>query len=94
MFFSGQEAATSVIGTALFEELPSYEINVIEKAAEEDEFGFGLDDGPSVETVKKDKAKQFIAFSDSRQAAAFYSSYLTTSYNSILYRRVVLEAMK
>ena len=94
MFFSGQEAATSVIGTALFEELPSYEITVTEKEAEEDEFGFGFDDGPSVETVKKDKAKQFIAFSDSRQAAAFYSSYLTTSYNSILYRRVVLEAMK
>lgn len=94
MFFSGQEAATSVIGTALFEELPSYEVEVIDKEEETDEFGFGFAVSPTVETAKKDRAKQFIAFSDSRQAAAFYSSYLTTSYNSILYRRVILEAMK
>lgn len=92
MFFSGQEAATSVLGTALFEELPSYEIEFVEKQDDFDEFGFGTSAESKLNI--KEKAKQFIAFSDSRQAAAFYSSYLTTSYNAFLYRRVILEAIK
>ena len=91
MFFSGQEASTSVIGTALFEELPSYTVTV-QKPVEEDEFGdeFGVE---NVE-IKEKAAKQFIAFSDSRQAAAFYASYLNISYNSILYKRLIMETLK
>lgn len=91
MFFSGQEAATSVIGTALFEELPSYEIHFEQSIDDDDEFGFGAVEEKSTQ-VKT--AKQFIAFSDSRQAAAFYASYLSTSYNNILYKRLILEALK
>lgn len=90
MFFSGQEASTSVIGTALYEELPSYEIVVKEKT-EADDFGddFGFDSEPK----KLKTAKQFIAFSDSRQAAAFYASYLSLSYNNILYKRLIMETL-
>lgn len=90
-FFSGQEASTSVIGTALFEELPSYKIILKQHGTEADDFGgeFGFR-----EEVKEKTAKQFIAFSDSRQAAAFYASYLNISYNNILYKRLIMEAMK
>lgn len=89
-FFSGQEAATSVIGTALFEELPSYKIT-LHRHEPSNDFGdaFGL-----TETVKEKTAKQFIAFSDSRQAAAFYASYLNISYNDLLYRRLIAETLK
>ncbi len=90
MFFSGQEASTSVIGTALFEELPSYKITLQHHEADDD---FG-DDFGFTETVKEKTAKQFIAFSDSRQAAAFYASYLNISYNDILYKRLIVEALK
>ena len=91
MFFSGQEASTSVIGTALFEELPSYKIAIQEHHTEADDFGdeFGFS-----EEVKEKTAKQFIAFSDSRQAAAFYASYLNISYNNILYKRLIMEVVK
>jgi hypothetical protein len=91
MFFSGQEASTSVIGTALFEELPSYKIAIQEHHTEADDFGdeFGFS-----EEVKGKTAKQFIAFSDSRQAAAFYASYLNISYNNILYKRLIMEVVK
>lgn len=96
MFFSGQEAATSVIGTALFEELPSYMIiNNSENKNSDDELG--LDFGVDFEETEKEKtplAKQFIAFSDSRQAAAFYASYLNISYNNILYKRLIIEQLK
>jgi len=91
MFFSGQEAATSVIGTALFESLPSYEIT-LEETDDEDEFG--LESKAGYVERKKRIAKQFIAFSDSRQAAAFYASYLNISYNNILYKRLIVEALK
>lgn len=91
LFFSGQEAATSVIGTALFEALPSFEVRVVESTTDDDEFGLG-DSTEQEEKVKT--AKQFIAFSDSRQAAAFYASYLSTTYNNILYKRLILEALK
>lgn len=92
MFFSGQEASTSVIGTALFEELPSYSIKQ-EIVLEEDDTGFGLN-GLTQVTTKTNKAKQFIAFSDSRQAAAFFSSYFDRTYRNILYKRLIVETLK
>lgn len=91
MFFSGQEASTSVIGTALFEELPSYKVTFQQHTTEADDFG---DEFGFTEEIKEKTAKQFIAFSDSRQAAAFYASYLNISYNNILYKRLIIEAMK
>ena len=91
MFFSGQEAVTSVVGTSLFEELPSYKVSV-ETRQEEDDDGFGF--APVMMESKTSEAKQFIAFSDSRQAAAFYASYLDRTYRNILYKRLIVETLK
>lgn len=90
-FFTGQEAVTSVIGTALFEELPSYKV-IIETNQSEDENGFGF--AANTNTIKELQAKQFIAFSDNRQAAAFYATYLDQTYTNILYKRIVIETLK
>lgn len=90
-FFSGQEAVTSVLGTALFESLPSYKI-VIEKGCSDDD-GFGFDEFEEVRR-EENEAKQFIAFSDNRQAAAFYASYMDQTYRDILYKRLILETLK
>lgn len=88
-FFSGQEASTSVIGTSLFEELPSHEKHI--KIENEDfDDGFG-EPGETVEEVHK--AKQFLAFSDSRQAAAYFATYFSTSYDQILFARIIQEAV-
>ena len=91
-FFTGQEAVTSVLGTALFESLPSYKI-VIEKAHQDDDDGFGFDGFEDTQR-EENEAKQFIAFSDSRQAAAFYASYMDQTYRDILYKRLLLETLK
>lgn len=91
-FFTGQEAVTSVIGTALFEELPSYKI-VQEISIENDDTGFGSDeDYSAIRKVKE--AKQFLAFSDNRQGAAFYATYLEQTYRNILYKRLIVETLK
>lgn len=89
-FFTGQEASTSVIGTSLFEELPSH-IKKVTLKTDNDFDGFDIDIGESVEEVAQ--AKQFIAFSDSRQSAAYFASYLSTSYDEILYGRLVYNTL-
>ncbi len=93
-FFTGQEAVTSVIGTALFEELPSYKTihETVEINNDEDSFDFNEEEETNVE--KEETAKQFIAFSDSRQAAAYFASYFSETYEEILYRRIIVEALK
>lgn len=91
-FFTGQEAVTSVIGTALFEELPSYKI-VQELHINEDDTGFGSDESYQIQKKVKE-AKQFLAFSDNRQGAAFYATYLDQTYRNILYKRLIVEVLK
>ena len=93
-FFVGQEAVTSVIGTALFEALPSYKV-VHEKIQFQDDFMFDEEEDEELDnSYKEECAKQFIAFSDSRQAAAFYASYLEKTYTTILYKRLIVEALR
>ncbi len=91
-FFSGQEASTSVIGTSLFEELPSHEkVVALPKPSGDDGFDFDEEEGDVVE--EKTKAKQFIAFSDNRQAAAYFASYMGMSYNGLLCGRAILDTL-
>lgn len=92
-FFVGQEAVTSVVGTALFESLPSYKVTYQKQDTDDDDWGFG-DGAECVEKSQQDVgAKQFIAFSDSRQAAAFYATYLDQTYRNIVYKRLVVETL-
>ena len=94
-FYAGQEAVTSVLGTALFEALPSYKVKQEKMVYEENDFVFDDEDINDVVTnIKEDCAKQFIAFSDSRQAAAFFASYFEKTYTTILYKRLIVEALK
>lgn len=92
-FFSGQEASTSVIGTALFEELPEKEAKKIEIESEDDGFDDGFGSGP-IKNEFEAKAKQFIAFSDNRQAAAFFATYFYETYQGFLYSRIVYDNIK
>lgn len=93
-FFTGQEAATSVIGTALYEELPGQFVEVSTNTVE-DEFGFGFESSSEVAAAEtKTLEKQFIAFSDSRQAAAYFASYFDQTYQMMLYKRLICEVVK
>lgn len=91
-FFTGHEAATSVLGTALYEELPSKKVNK-RKQTFNDEFGFGLDGNLDVVTYET-LSKQFLTFSDSRQAAAYYASYFEQTYQIMLYKRIICKVIE
>lgn len=94
-FFTGQEAVTSVIATSLFNVLPAKTTVETRVAAAEDDFGFGF--GGADEIIRREErhqAKQFLCFSDSRQAAAFFVTYLDTSYRKLLYRRMLVSQLE
>ncbi|MDD3831755.1 MAG: DEAD/DEAH box helicase [Clostridia bacterium] len=77
-FYLGNEAATAVIATSLFEELPSK--TVFER---EDDIEYEREGG-----------KQFLAFSDSRSEAAFFASYMDKSYKEFLRRRGIIQLIE
>ncbi len=78
-FYIGAEAATGVLATSLFEELPSKMMKDYREDGAEFEFEGG---------------KQFLAFSDSRSEAAFFASYLDKSYKEFLRRRGLVQVLQ
>lgn len=94
-FYLGQEAAASVIGSSLYEEIPAQSIEVSEAIHEIDDDFFGENRSLSVKKVLTNRVeKQLLVFSDSRQEAAYFASYFDFTYNNILRRRLFIEALK
>lgn len=94
-FFTGQEAVTSVIATSLFNALPDKVSVSAAQTLDDDDFGFGFSDAGSMAgAASTNQAKQFLCFSDSRQASAYFATYLDTSYRKLLYRRILAEQIK
>lgn len=93
-FFTGQEAVTSVIATSLFEALPS-QTTIKTPVEASDDFGFGFEDETEyTRDSSREEARQFLCFSDSRQASAYFATYLDRTYRSLLYRRCMTEQLK
>lgn len=91
-FFTGQEAVTSVIATSLFNTLPATRVETCIQAAVDD-FGFGFS-GEVKTTREVRQATQYLCFSDSRQAAAYFATYMDTTYRKLLYKRLMNETMR
>lgn len=87
-YFLGNEAATSVIATGLYNVLPDSQI-IKKRVVLEDDF-FGETEEKEIEE-RKVLVKQFLTFSDSRQSAAFFASYLENTYRSNLMKRVMTK---
>lgn len=85
-FYVGYEAATAVLGTTLFEQLPEYDIVTVNTPQQSTNTGFF-----GIVTEKKSthtmRTRQYLAFSDSRADAAFFACYMEKSYHEFLRRR-------
>ena len=94
-FYLGYDAATAVLGTSLFEELPDSE-KVLKSKNVVSETKKGLFSSSKVasqvDIVKK--KRQFLSFSDSRGEAAFFASYMTASYREFLRRRGIWHVVE
>lgn len=86
-FYLGYDAATAVLGTSLFEELPETEkVLHSKKTMSAPRRGlFEAKKRADVDIIKR--KRQFLSFSDSRGEAAFFASYMTASYKEFLRRR-------
>jgi hypothetical protein len=92
-FYLGNEAATAVLATTLYEELPDKEVVFHEITAEEDmENIFGTTETVQIEKVMKER--QFLCFSDSRSEAAYFACYLSNSNQEFLRRRGIWHVIQ
>ena len=87
-FYLSYDAATAVLGTSLFEELPESE-KVLKSqkkdtTAKKSLFGQTHSDA-HIDIIRR--KRQFLSFSDSRGEAAFFASYMSASYKEFLRRR-------
>ena len=92
-FYLGNEAATSVLGTELFEQLPTKVVTArpAEEAAQRPaRFAFGRQ---RAAVVEKEKAPQFLCFSDSRSEAAHFAVYMENAYQRFLRNRGVWKTI-
>ena len=85
-YFLGNEASTAVIATALYNELPNTKITKETVKFEDDFFG---ESSKKIIEKREHIVKQFLTFSDNRQAAAFFASYLETTYRDNLVKRLM-----
>ena len=89
-YFLGPEAATAVISTALYNELPGEVHHISYEVIEDPFFGDSIQEKDDVETLEK----QFLAFSDNRQTAAFFATYLEGTYRDSLIKRLMHQIME
>lgn len=81
-FYVGQNAAASVLGSALYEVLPK-------KGMQQQDVVVAM--GRSIKQQTKKQTKQLLVFSDSRQDAAYFASYFQFTYDNIVRRRLLLQ---
>ena len=90
----GYEAATGVLATSLFEQIPEHTIT-FEDSSKNVPIKRGIFGGGSLNTKKKAKTgSQFLVFSDSRQGAAKFACFMDTSYKEFLRRRGIWNIVK
>lgn len=85
-FNLGYDAATGVVATSLYEQIPEYKFDVEENAEKQST------NNPFLQKIERKKSKsrtgsQFLIFSDSRQGAAKFACFLSDSYKEFLRRR-------
>lgn len=86
VFNLGYDAATGVVATSLYEQIPEYTFTSeenIEKQTTKNPFLLK----PEKKKNKSKTGSQFLVFSDSRQGAAKFACYLSDSYKEFLRRR-------
>jgi len=99
-FLTGKDATASVLATALYRQIPPRrkepgEIGEDQMTAEDAWSSTAVSQlAAALETGSNGGGRQLLAFSDSRQDAAFFAPYLSRTYSQILRRRLILRTIE
>lgn len=99
LFISGQDAATSVLSTSLYQELVRSSADKGEQNSlrldQDDVFKFLNEVSATSESSVEEtySPQKLLVFSDSRQDAAFFATYLDRTYQQFAWRRLMVEAL-
>ncbi|NMB01683.1 MAG: DEAD/DEAH box helicase [Firmicutes bacterium] len=89
-FYLSEDAVSSVLGTALYQQLPGRTLAKHEEVMEHSIFG-SLE---GAATQEDERVKQLLVFSDSRQNAAFFAPYLGTTYRELLAKSFLVQTLE
>lgn len=87
-FFLSEDVVSSILTTALYDQIPNKKINVKKQTHDKGLFG-GVSNNRD-----NDVTKQLLVFSDSRQSAAYFATYLSNSYNDLLTRNILVKVIE
>ncbi|MFW6271344.1 MAG: DEAD/DEAH box helicase, partial [Bacillota bacterium] len=95
-FILGGDAVTSVLATSLYQQLPSDLPKDEDNHKEEDFGGWGNEVAAVQEekTYSDNEGRQLLIFSDSRQDAAFFATYLNSTYQQIIRRQLIINLLQ
>lgn len=90
-FYMGKSGSTSVIGSSLYENITGKKF-IVKKVNTTNRLL--KHKNQNSQKFEQKIEKQFLAFSDSRQQAAHFSSYFDTTFNNLLKKRLFVKAIK
>ncbi|HQK53894.1 MAG TPA: DEAD/DEAH box helicase [Sedimentibacter sp.] len=97
-FLTADDPATEVLTKTLYQcIIPKKVEKTNQKEPVEDEFFLDFFDSASITKVNSNNIEQgrkLLIFSDSRQEAAFFATYLNLKYNQVLWRNTILRVMQ
>jgi len=100
-FLTADDPATEVLGKTLYQSIPPQikleQKNEIHKQHEPDFFFLNAADEIDIQISKSEvdeTGRKLLVFSDNRQEAAFFATYLNLKYNQVLWRNTILRVME
>lgn len=91
VFYMGKSGSTSVIGSSLYENIAGKKF-IVKKVNSTNRLL--KHKNQKSKKFEQKIEKQFLAFSDSRQQAAHFSSYFDTTFNNLLKKRLFVKSIK
>lgn len=97
-FYSSDDTSTQIIGETLYVNIPPKKLTQREflprTAIKDSPFAKRIDKKPKISTTAVDQwSRKLLAFSDSRQDAAFFASFMNRKYQQSLWRHAILDVL-